>query len=88
MTSAGVRFVDAMGLCSAGKWLRIVYLSQLSLNESSEHVVVIGGLDIGLFDEIWAGRPWGRRSRDFEGLMAIGGCWGPILGRFGLGPFG
>ena len=45
---------------------------------------------VGICDEIWAGRPWGRRCRYFEGLAAIRGCGSYLPGclRGGLGPLG
>lgn len=66
--------MDAMGLYSVGSWLSVACPGQLALNESSEHVVVVEGLDIDLFDEIWASRPWGRRRRDFEASWPLVGA--------------
>ena len=53
MTSVGARFADFMGVGLAG-----AYLSQFSLDKTTEDVIV--GLNIGLGDLIWGGRPWGR----------------------------
>ena len=53
MTSVGARFVDFMSFGLAG-----IYLSQFSLDKTTEDVFV--GLNISLGDLIWGGRPWGR----------------------------
>ena len=71
MTSVGAGFVYAVSSYAVGGWLWVACLCYLALNESSEQVVVVGGLYVGLLNEIWADRPWGRCFRYLEGFLVF-----------------
>ena len=98
MTSVRARFSHPVGVRAIGTRLGVP-LGQLTLNEPSDGLLIVGGLDIGLLHEIWTHRPWGRCFRHLYGGSRCGigppGCFGGGLGSAGwfglaggLGPAG